>query len=84
MMVGMIVPVLASRHQAQILSAFWFRSSLMLTLHMSLSLSVYRCWCETAESLSPTYDTEVTRHLFGAKAVGDLTDVVAAVLQPQV
>lgn len=32
----------------------------------------------------PTYDVEVTRHLFGAKAVGDLTDVVSTVFEPQV
>lgn len=32
----------------------------------------------------PTYDIEVTCHLFRAKAVGDLADVVAAVLKPQV
>lgn len=32
----------------------------------------------------PTYHVEVTRHLFGAKAVGDLTDVVAAILESQV
>ena len=31
-----------------------------------------------------TYDIKMTRHLFGAKAVGDLTDVVATVLKPQV
>lgn len=32
----------------------------------------------------PTYHVEVTCHLFGAKAVGDLTDVVAAILESQV
>lgn len=38
----------------------------------------------TLSSSSPTYDVEVTCHLFGSKAVGDLADVVAAVLEPQV
>lgn len=32
----------------------------------------------------PTYDVEVTGHLFGPEAVGDLADVVATVLQSQV
>lgn len=34
-------------------------------------------------SLLPTYDTEVTCHFFGSKAVGDLADVVAAVFNSQ-
>lgn len=39
---------------------------------------------DTLSSSLPTYDVEVTCHLFGSKAVGDLADVVAAVLEPQV
>lgn len=36
--------------------------------------------CSTKLFPLPTYDVEVTGHLFGSKAVGDLTDVVATVL----
>lgn len=34
--------------------------------------------------IEPTYNIEVTSHLLGAKAIGDLADVVAAVLESQV
>lgn len=54
----------------------------------ALSRAGHECWYSISLlplfSPLPTYDVEVTRHLFGAKAVGDLTDVVAAVLEPQV
>lgn len=63
---------------------FTFIASVRLAPPPPRRLSL-RFFSETPERrMGPTYDVEVTGHLFGSEAVGDLADVVAAVFQPQV